>query len=340
MTKYSHPLAKAVEIARYAPSSHNSQPWRVRMLEHGEQRFSCEVAFDLERLLNGLPSLEREMYISCGVFTRFLVEALTCMGYELNVEWIGSPSCLCRLTAEQTGSLDSVAWDLLRMLIRSRRTQRGPYSSALIPMAEREALTVAAGVFPGELRVHTQRPEIGYVAEAVKQYAVLDLEDSRVWRETYDFIRFSEAQPAEDGFYLSHLFGRRPWWFRQAFRVGFHPRLRPLYCFFGLPKQLARQLGELVAQTPHVLTMTAENESPHTLFLVGESLAQVLLKAQEFNWDIHPVSVLVQHQTPQMALGKALGLAHPMVFIARLGRSGLPASAPIRREVASILKFG
>lgn len=84
-------LQQAVDIARQAPSSHNCQPWSL----HYDTDARCgRLAIDRRRALQSLPSLEREMLMSCGIFFEYLSALLYCAGSPLAWRWEHGPTHL------------------------------------------------------------------------------------------------------------------------------------------------------------------------------------------------------------------------------------------------------
>src|SRR5262249_29745143 len=102
-------LREAVDIARLAPSSHNSQPWGLAVVRSPEARRPvCDVldrpgsgrpastpgarhlvlALDRGRELTALHDHRVEMYLSCGTYLHLLLEALRIAGWSASrVAW-------------------------------------------------------------------------------------------------------------------------------------------------------------------------------------------------------------------------------------------------------------
>ncbi|WP_051311492.1 nitroreductase family protein [Zooshikella ganghwensis] len=91
----------AIEIARWAPSSHNCQPWKVITLESAGKQYDvlldkplksnvllCCLALDKKRQLNALPSLRFEMYVSCGLFLGLFWLAVTQQKVRCRFHWL------------------------------------------------------------------------------------------------------------------------------------------------------------------------------------------------------------------------------------------------------------
>jgi hypothetical protein len=333
-------LYRAVDIARFAPSSHNCQPWQIRLCSVKPQWISFELQFDQTRMLDSLPSLTREMYLGCGIFLEFLLQVLAGLGMQTQTRWLGHGRRLIAIEARLTSAPDERLLEHLIYQIQSRRTVRAPYRSPQIPAQLHEKISHENSLFDGNVALHCGTEKMKTLATLCRHYASLDFSNRNVWRETFRYIHFDETQATEDGFYFSNLFGQRSAWFRWAFRLGLHPSNHWLYSLLSIPAMMASTFSKLVSTQGHIMTLTAGDESAKSLFVAGRSLGRFTLKIQQMNWVMHPLSVLVQHDEPRARVAAALDLHQPLVYIARLGQcSDIPRAAP-RRAVDSIIVEG
>ncbi|WMN62022.1 hypothetical protein NI389_19680 (plasmid) [Pseudoalteromonas xiamenensis] len=325
-------LERAIETARLAPSSHNCQPWRV---DYSLLSQEVCVGFDSHRVLRGLDSLEREMFISAGVFTHFLTALLACQGYQLNWQWQGEQEGRRVLATSAITKLSKGAdvdeYHALSQRIRERHTIRSAFKPEAVDIDSLETIVQHASChFFSADHVGTN------LGNLTKQYAALDFTNKSAWEETYNYIRFDEDEFAEDGFYLRNLFGPVSKPFRLLFRYGFHPTMMPINKRLGLAKKMAVGLGELVESGPYYLALSPKENSQEALFECGYELGVLWLHMQKQGIGLHPISVLVQHETARKALAQSLQCPPP-AFFARLGhidQSGVDAP---RRSVESIL---
>lgn len=329
-------LCLAIDIARFAPSSHNCQPWQINVISVDNNRMQFDILFEQSRLLTGLPSLNREMYLSCGVFSEYLLQALKYLGFKVKSYWCGDTAQLLQVEAQlqlQSAS-DKEALARLELLVKTRRTLRFPYHSTNLP---EELIYQVKHNFNGNIAIHSGTGTMKMVACLVKYYARLDFSDRKAWSETFDYICFDEKAEREDGFYFSSLFGKTSYWFRWAFRLVLHPTNHRMYSFFGLPNIIAKNFAKLIREDGYVITLTVVNESPKSLFSAGRDLGRISLVVQGIGWSMHPLSVLVQHDEPRGQLSDCLGLNQPLVYVARLGLCHEDAGMVARRPTHSIL---
>jgi hypothetical protein len=123
-------LLTAVKAATFAPSVHNSQPWRFEL--HGD---SLDIFADTERWLRAIDPIGRELSISCGAAIYFARLALRGLSRQITTALLPTPSRpehLARIT--MTGRDEPS--DDERSLIRSipiRYTDRGVYDNRPVP---------------------------------------------------------------------------------------------------------------------------------------------------------------------------------------------------------------
>lgn len=363
-------LRRAVDVARRAPSSHNSQPWRVtHVADRGKRpdlpalpagRQAVLLSFDTGRMLKSLPSLRFEMYLSCGLFLGLLVEALEAQGYPCEALW------LCdgvEVTGTEQGPEDLVLlavgprepghgpergedFERLQALARARRTVRAPFGNE--PVGEADAAGLVRADRPAELtggllsvRIETGRAEIARIGRLVEAYGALDFSNYAAWSETYRYIHFDQTRPAEDGFYLSSLVGPVSRTRSRLMRIAFAPAVMQVLRVVGLPRKLAKELGALVAGSPGLLSCALPDRRPGAKALVqaGARLMEIWLNAQRLGIAVHPVSVMLQHDEPRREVETLFGEPGRVVFLARFGYAAAQAAdvpSP-RRPVDGVL---
>jgi 4-hydroxy-2,2'-bipyrrole-5-methanol dehydrogenase len=359
-------LRRAVDVARRAPSSHNSQPWKVtHVADRGKRpdlpalpadRQAVLLSFDAGRMLKSLPSLRFEMYLSCGLFLGLLVEALEAQGYPCEAHWLcdhvevtgteQGTGDLVLLAVGPRGQAREEAFGHLRALADARRTVRAPFRSE--PVGEADAAALLRADRPADLtggllnmRIEAGRAEIARVGRLVEAYGALDFSNYAAWSETYRYIHFDQTRPAEDGFYLSSLVGPVSRTRSMLMRIAFAPAVMQALRVIGLPRKLARELGALVAGSPGLLSCALPDRRPGAKALVqaGARLMEVWLNAQRLGIAVHPVSVMLQHDEPRREIETLFGEPGRVVFFARFGYAAAQAAdvpSP-RRPVDGVL---
>ena len=139
-------ITGVLEAASLAPSLHNSQPWRFRVLPN-----QVELHADLDRSLPATDPDQRELRLSCGAALLNLRLALqghgirplvTLLpdGYRAGVNGSGALAVVrYGGQARQSRELTSLV-----QAVRTRRTNRRPFIDAPIPVGHRSQLLRAA----------------------------------------------------------------------------------------------------------------------------------------------------------------------------------------------------
>ena len=179
-------LASAEEIARYvvteavwAPSVHNTQPWRF--VADGQQ---ISLYADTDR---GLPVADpggREMMISCGAALFNLRLALRSLGYVPETQVLPDP-CEPLLVARVTWRQRTPASEFERRLssqVRRRRTHRGAFDPGPLPQGTLAALRGSAARDEASLRIVADdagRATLAAAVETAERHLRLDAERDR-----------------------------------------------------------------------------------------------------------------------------------------------------------------
>jgi nitroreductase len=137
MTTTTDALVEAAELARYAPSIHNSQPWRWRV---GDGVLDLYLAGD--RQLPVTDPGARLAVLSCGAALHHARTALVAEGLAIEVVRLPEPGHLARITI--TGRVP-VSPDAMRLVqtIEIRHTDRRPVTSEPVQPADLAAIEAA-----------------------------------------------------------------------------------------------------------------------------------------------------------------------------------------------------
>lgn len=180
-------LAEALALAALSPSSHNSQPWEVLVVESAARRLELSrwlrerssapeagpeeawllVALNRDRCLRALPAFALEMNLSCGAYLESLWLGLEARGREARIAWVegedGGPPplpegwpeswravALVRVGRKRPSGPEPAAADESDLIgLRERITNRGPYAAGTVGGDIEESLAAAgSGAFP------------------------------------------------------------------------------------------------------------------------------------------------------------------------------------------------
>ena len=136
-----NPLAEIIELARWAPSGDNTQPWRFEILSDSHVRVhGFDTRADCVYDVDGRPS-----QIALGTLLENL--AIAASGFALRADinrQSDSPETAPVFDAHLSSD-PTIQPDPLRDVIRERRVQRRPLSPRMLTPDQRQTLEAAAG---------------------------------------------------------------------------------------------------------------------------------------------------------------------------------------------------
>lgn len=187
-------------IAPYAqrcPSPHNTQPFRLRILD--EDR--AELVFVPRRGLPTADPLGRFTWLTAGIFAEICSIAAHGQGFELTIEWdhtpmypngdTATPQTLARLNLKRAGA--PVA-DLDPQLILDRHTSRLPYDGSTVPTAVIDELKAEAERLGHRFETRSDREAIRWVVELNKQALFHDLDNEPLRTELTKWLRYDRRE--------------------------------------------------------------------------------------------------------------------------------------------------
>lgn len=185
-------------VARWAPSKHNTQPWRFVIRDQ-----SLELWTDPRRALPDSDPMMRELVVACGAALHHVEVAARALDRDTAVELLpeGGSSFLARVTELGKGAADARATARLDAVAR-RRTDRGPLDASVLAPSlpfELQSAAAEAGAAFRLVASGGDRATLGTLVGRADRQLVrdgrLDLELSR-WRRTEQDGR-SDGVPEE-----------------------------------------------------------------------------------------------------------------------------------------------
>lgn len=263
----------AARMARWAPSVHNTQPWRFSI---GDRRIS--VRGDAERRLQVADPAGREMLISCGAAIFTLGLALRWRGYAPQVQLLPDPDrpqLLAEITLdEQAGEAPRVSEETGRLLgqVRLRSTHRGPFLPMRLPAGLLLLLREEVRREGGVLHVVTGDHAVGALAALTQAAEHLQRLDP-----AYDAEVMRWAPPPgssrPDGVHADSYPRRdeptEPYFAARGFARGHG---------WGTMPEPGAASGELAVGT--VVVLTTRTDGPKDWLRAGQALQRMLLRAQ------------------------------------------------------------
>lgn len=323
-----------VEEARFAPSPHNTQPWRVRPRSEHEADLEAPVG----RLLPVEDPEGRFLTATVGIFLEALDVAAAARGLALAYEPLhpqlgdraAEPSLAARLRLEPRNGRPSQPVELLRR----RRTARGRYDGRPVEAPALAELAEIASAF-GHTASFTSDPEtVAWVVGLNADTLFDDLREDDRREEIAQWTHFSDAaaERAGDGFSPESL-GFPGALVRLLFR---HHRL----CEPRLVRALLRRLylrGTGGAAT--VGWIAGPWSTPEAQLEAGRMLLRFWLALTAHGLHLHPFGSVITNPGAHARLVERLGVDEREGEVWLLLRLGYCAEPPrsARRPAAEVV---
>jgi hypothetical protein len=202
------PWVDLLDYARWAPSPHNTQPWKIKPLSGSE----AELYYDPRRLLPAEDAEYRFFFVAIGIFCESLKIAARAQGLDVDVHYVtdritgdaDGPQLLANLSLMPNTEQEPLDPEL----IKARRTSRLPYDGNPLSELALSELAVEAEHFGHQLKHSLDREFIKWVLQLDKETLFYDLKDPATRDEIRSWFRFSSAESdrSPDGLW-SYCFG-------------------------------------------------------------------------------------------------------------------------------------
>jgi nitroreductase len=290
-------LAEAANAAGFAPSIHNTQPWRWRVLPDRLQLFA-----DRARQLTATDPGGQLMMLSCGTALHHACLALEAKGRTVDVRHLPDPTqpdLLAELVPTGSRQVTAEAMRLMQMM-RTRHTDRRPLADEAIPESARAAMTRAVA---GLARLHILTAEqVIELAEAASRAQAVEADDPQIRAELAYWT--SRNAPAGTGLPADVLPARAP-------QTTIPAR------DFGQPGTLPIGAGHDKAAVYSLLY--GDDDEPGSWLRAGEALSAVWLTATAAGVSVVPLSATIEVAATRETLRRMLsGLGYPYL-VARCG---------------------
>ncbi len=321
---------RILAMAARAPSTHNSQPWHVRIIAPD----AWIVGGDGSRRLPAVDPVDRELALSLGAFLEYLVTAAAALGFEAQCNdargEIASDLVRVTLSREPSGPRGLEHLDR----ISRRRTLRKGYSSA--PLSSDDLGSLAPG--PRAHWFPRGTKEADWLAEAAVQSFQQQTWFDPAQVELAQWIRFSaaDADTTADGLTpeTMELGGLAGFYMRHFMDAG------------SVTGKSFREAGvDAVRAQAHAgagwLVLEAPDESTPSLLDAGRAFARRALVLRERRLAAHPMSQVLEEEPWRAAIGHSLGLDGRPQLVLRVGYvDRYPEPVSLRRPVSAFASPG
>jgi hypothetical protein len=313
-------LAWYVDVARLAPSKHNSQPWRFVLRDDALLLWP-----DLGRALPLTDPTHRELLLSCGAAVHLAWVAARSLGHELEIAWLpeSGSTLLARLTEGPSFEVADDAQELLAA-VASRRTDRGPLDATHLSAQLPFELQAAAFSQSSDLRLVVTQADRKRLSDLVLQADRIMVRSGNTDEELADWRRF-DGDIRLDGVPMDRTRGPRA-----SYRAEFVQR--DFGAGAGTPAAMDRDGPDAAL----VVVLSTPGDKTIDWLIGGRALAAVLLQATRHGAHASYLNQPCEVEALRGLLRADLRIAGYPQVIVRIGVGGDVAPAP-RRETRQIL---
>ncbi|MCA1615124.1 MAG: hypothetical protein LC800_13520 [Acidobacteria bacterium] len=328
-----------LQTAVHAPSPHNVQPWRVRLLSDGE----ADLLMEKRRTLPKEDVTGSFIILTMGLFIEALAVLAANRSYELTYRLHHEPSAytpekieraegdlltFARLRLRQVSGLRPSGFD--DALFLKRRTSRVTLSPAPVPAEAARALADLARAWGQRYEQFSDSPLIERVLARNTDALFEDLNAPGYHDEIVEWFRFTDraARRTRDGLdYRCMNTSRLAFWLAAKLPSLLRSAaLRPVF-----RRTYRRQLGTV----PSVAVLAGAFWRPEEAFETGRFLLRFWLEAARHNLYIHPYGNLVTNRAAAGWCLRELGVPD-IWLIFKIGFSAVPPKS-YRRSVEEVL---
>lgn len=312
--------------ASLAPSSHNTQPWRVRI-----KQSTIWIEADSSRQLKVVDPDYRGLFISLGAFIENICLASGSLGYKAQVHLPADSqpfTIKIRLIAER-----KTGFDLSQM--EKRRTLRTPYDTTSIRENDLARLLKNTD---GDVHYFAANTNTGAFIGHNTLYAYSQqANNAEAKDELAQWIRFSakEATESRDGLSTASM--------------GINGISRFLVSNFFKPADSKKQsfvdkgiknTQNLIEHAGGWLLITQPKNTPEAWIRTGRLYQRVNLACRDLSIGMHPMNQMIEETNFNMLAVQHVQLSGYIQFVARIGYvSSYPDKSSLRRPVDSFVIF-
>ena len=309
-------LAAYADLARWAPSKHNTQPWRFVVRDN-----ALELWTDNQRELRETDPHGRERHISLGAALQIACVAARARGYEPQVRLFpdGNDGPVALLT--EAGAHDCTADDLaLLAAVPFRRTDRGPLDAGPLSAGLPYELQLAASEHGAVLRLVKSPGDRATLARLVEQADRVLVTAGAADRELSPWLR-AVGDVSGDGVPSGNTRGAAA-----SYRAEFVQR--DFSRQYSLPAQ-----DRTGRDAPLVGILCTPRDAVGDWLAAGRALTAVLLRAAVAGAQASYLNQPVELPALRQLLSEHLGLPGFAQLVLRVGAGGDVAAPPRRADV-------
>lgn len=290
-------LVEILEIARFAPSVHNTQPWRVS-IDDGR----ILVDLDEDYVLEAGDPTGRETIISMGIFTESVI--LSARNFGLSCERVVYSDKKVTISFEKG---KKTSQDI--HLLKSRATDRSIYKKVKIA---KETTDKLASLSSDNVKIWvvTDEEQINKIAKFTSQGISLALANPEFRRELGQFLIRPGSNKkrgiSTESLYLNPILSK------------LQPELVPTGIFNSREAKLEKKRWESASAD---LIITTPGDLEKDWFLAGRTYLRLSLEIERFGLAQATSAAVVEASTYHEDVEEMLGTSDRILALIRIGKS-------------------
>jgi hypothetical protein len=297
-----------LNMASLAPSGHNAQPWKIRVMESGKWMLGSAR----QRWLPGVDPLNRELMLSIGAFLRNLEIAAGVKGYSSDIDILSidpKDNSIAEITLKKARSS---SFNIEKLT--SRRTVR------------KDILTMPLSAADYSYATSNNKDDFIFIPRGTKEASYLQtatIEANRTqagrgpaWEELSNWIRWSnsDARKYRNGLTPASMDikGVAGWFVRN-----FYSRKTVLTDEFK--KRSIDMAAQQASNHGGWIIITSQKSDIASLISTGSKFQDMFLNVREKMIAVHPMTQILEEVPFRDNVNKELGIGNKIQFILRTG---------------------
>jgi hypothetical protein len=309
---------KILEVSLNAPSSHNTQPWKVIIQDNGD----LKIGYDASRKLPvGDPDMQ-ELFISLGCFVESVDLAAASLGFNVSTNFVGNnPEEIVKLQISRTKQQEHSWIDL----ILSRRSDRRLFEKRQLPQ---EVVKELDSLEQGNafIKIFSDTSDIDYLSKQTFEATLKAMSNAEFRKELSGWVRNNwTKQPDGMPGYAQGIPG--PISLFAKFIVEKNK---------AVAKDQAKKDSRRIKQSSSIGLICAIDQSPNSLVDAGRLYQRACLTALKHDVKTSGISAAVIDVVTSKNICKKFDIRERPVALIRFGyRGGIVRKSP-RLKIDSV----
>lgn len=314
-----------LDYARWAPSPHNTQHWKFKLVDETH----AVLFYEPSRLLPVEDGKGQFMASGFGLILEMISIAAAPHGLELKVDLFDVPLDDSKVGPQPFANLSLIPRvipePLDRELILQRRTSRLPYEDSPVSPAVLTELAEVAKSFGHQLEFSSDPKEVAWVLGLNANTMFLDLRDKTTRDEIGHWVRYSVAQAKRTGDGLAAFAMLFPGWMMTLFF-----KHNWLFQIPGVHQLCKWVYTKSMRGTKTVAWISGKFEEQRDCINSGRMLARLWLTMTKHGVYLHPFGSVITNARSHKEMKDHFAnpeRKEPLWLLVRLGHSNEPPRA-------------